>query len=152
MNRDTFPHHMNRYQFVQAQRVAAFGNHVRHLIDTGNHDELARLGGIFDNGETRNFLFDAAFRESTPGPPRVIKGLNGKDIPVVNTESPAYTMWQAHRIDPDTAHISLNDSGVEYFNEPPKEETRVEKYDREKRLSDRMARVKAVQKKLKESN
>lgn len=150
MNRDSFPRHMNPYQYAQAQRVNDFGNYVQHLIDTGNHDELTRLHGIVDNGKTRDFLYDSSFKESMPGPKRSIyvKAYD-KDIPLVNTEGPAYSMWQAHRVDPDTAHISLDDSGVEYFHKTPKEETRVEKYDRKKRLSDRMARVKDVQRKLK---
>ena len=78
------------------QQVNDFGRTVQHLKDTGNTDELARLAGILDESKTSLFLFDEAEKEGFTGP--------------------ATSMWIAEGSNPDTAHISLSDSGVESHN------------------------------------
>lgn len=88
------PAHMNPHQYFMAQRVNEFGNHVQHLRDTGNTDELARLAGIFDSVKTTNFLFDHAKRH---------------DFSPEGTD-----FLYRHLSNPDTVHIGLSDDGPNF--------------------------------------
>ena len=117
------PDHMNLHQFRAAQRANKFRNYVRYLKDTGNTDELARIGGIFDSVDTSNFLFDHAKD----------RGFDPESLDLMHR----------HYTDPDTVHIGLSDDGPDYHlsGDAPRSESTFARSALQKKYRERLVKA-----------
>ena len=90
------PSHMDPHQYAMAQQVNDFGNHIRHLMKTENQAELTRIGATVDSSRTGSFLFDQVMKK---GNASVAGDIQDRQIG-----------------NPDTAMISLSNSGPDYHH------------------------------------